>query len=43
LLQAAKEFPLLRDPGFETIALDYDEVGKAFGAFRCTTLPLRRG
>lgn len=28
--------------GFETIALDYDEVGKAFGAFRCTTLPLRR-
>lgn len=29
--------------GFETIALDYDEVGKAFGAFRCTTLPLRRG
>lgn len=29
--------------GFEVIALDYDEVGKAFGAFRCTTLPLRRG
>lgn len=29
--------------GFETIALDFDEVGKAFGAFRCTTLPLRRG
>lgn len=29
--------------GFEVIALDYDEVGKAFGAFRCTTLPVWRG
>jgi N-dimethylarginine dimethylaminohydrolase len=33
---------ILARRGFETIALDYDEVGKAFGAFRCTTLPLRR-
>jgi N-dimethylarginine dimethylaminohydrolase len=34
---------ILRRRGFEVIALAYDEVGKAFGGFRCTTLPLRRG
>lgn len=34
---------ILARRGFEVIALDYDEVGKAFGGFRCTTLPLRRG
>lgn len=28
--------------GFEIVTLAYDEVGKGYGAFRCTTLPLRR-
>lgn len=28
--------------GFEVVMLAYDEVGKGYGAFRCTTLPLRR-
>lgn len=28
--------------GFEVVMLAYDEVGKGQGAFRCTTLPLRR-
>jgi len=32
----------LRAEGFDTIPVVYDEVTKLWGAFRCTTLPLRR-
>jgi N-dimethylarginine dimethylaminohydrolase len=28
--------------GYEIVTVAYDEVGKGYGAFRCTTLPLRR-
>lgn len=33
---------ILREKGFNIIELDYSEITKLWGAFRCTTLPLNR-